>query len=184
MAETATAVALLFDDVELGGQLREALRERGARIVHEGALSTLSKQMLDTTGAEVLVVNLDEEAEDDIDRLYDVIDGDRPRVVFNDAAASRSLDGWDRARWARHLAVKVMAQGDLDPPRPQGAPVVPEVTDAVVMESPDTPHVAGLPESVPALAAFEAPNVSPVVGATAVESESLAANDEIGRAHV
>jgi len=71
-----------------------------------------------------------------------------------------------------------MARGDLAPPRPQGAPVVPEVTDAVVMESPDTPHVAGLPESVPALAAFEAPNVSPVVGATAVESESLAAELE------
>ena len=129
MAETATAVALLFDDVELGGQLRDALRERGARIVHEGALSTLSRQMIDSTGAEVLVVNLDDDAADDLDRLYEVIDGDHPRVVFNDAAASCALGGWDRARWARHLAVKVMAQGDLDPPRPQNAPAVPEVEE-------------------------------------------------------
>lgn len=193
MAETATAVALLFDDVELGGQLREALQERGARIVHEGALSTLDQQMLSTTGAEVLVVNLDEEAADDLDRLYDVIDGDRPRVVFNDAAASRALDGWDRARWARHLAVKVMAQGDLDPPRPLDAEAVPEapVVDAVVpeaahvavVESVDVPDVALPSESTPhvvePLMAFEPEAVTPqAVEATEVESESLAAELE------
>lgn len=183
MAETATAVALFFDDMDLGGQLREALRERGARIVHEGALSTLSKQMLDATGAEVLVVNLDEEAADDLDRLYDVIDGDKPRVVFNDAAASRSLDGWDRARWARHLAVKVMAQGDLDPPRPHDAPVVPEVVAPPVAE--DAVHSAVMGTDEPAWG-FASPvdTIEPVVvapqaiDATEVESESLAAELE------
>lgn len=184
MAETATAVALLFDDVELGGQLREALRERGARIVHEGALSTLSRQMLDTTRAEVLVVNLDEDAEDDLDRLYDLLDGDRPRVVFNDAAASRSLDGWDRARWARHLAVKVMAQGDLDPPRPIDAPAIPEVIAPVAVESAALPaamdaEVAALDFTSPVADAMElAPAAPQVSAATEVETESLAAELE------
>jgi chemosensory pili system protein ChpB (putative protein-glutamate methylesterase) len=184
MAETATAVALLFDDVELGGQLREALRERGARIVHEGALSTLSRQMLDTTRAEVLVVNLDEEAEDDLDRLYDLLDGDKPRVVFNDAAASRSLDGWDRARWARHLAVKVMAQGDLDPPRPLDAPAIPEVVAPVAVESTVLPPTMDAEEptwdltSPVADAMALAPAAPQVSAATEVESESLAAELE------
>ena len=188
MAETATAVALLFDDVELGGQLREALRERGARIVHEGALSTLDKQMLSNTGAEVLVVNLDEDADDDLDRLYDVIDGDRPRVVFNDAAASRSLNGWDRARWARHLAVKVMAQGDLDPPRPQDAPVVPEVAEPVLVESAEAPPVVIAEEPSPSFVATLEPiaptDIAPAeitpqaVEATEVQSETLAAELE------
>lgn len=188
MAETATAVALLFDDVELGGQLREALRERGARIVHEGALSTLDKQMLSSTGAEVLVVNLDEDAADDLDRLYDVIDGDRPRVVFNDAAASRSLDGWDRARWARHLAVKVMEQGDLDPPRPQDAPVVPEVAEPVLVESVEVPPVVIAEEPSPSFVAALEPivpteippaEITPqAVEATEVQSETLAAELE------
>jgi hypothetical protein len=188
MAETATAVALLFDDVELGGQLREALRERGARIVHEGALSTLDKQMLASTGAEVLVVNLDEDADEDLDRLYDVIDGDRPRVVFNDAAASRSLNGWDRARWARHLAVKVMAQGDLDPPRPQDAQAVPEVAEPVFVESAEVPAVVVAEEPLPTFAAALEPvalaEITPAeitpqaVEATEVQSESLAAELE------
>lgn len=121
MTDTLPAVALLFDDSELGGQLRAALQERGARIVHEGGVSEFSRELLDKVGADVVVVNLDDNADDALDRLYEVIDGDRPRVVFNDADASRGLDGWDRARWARHLAVKVLAMGDLDPPRPEGA---------------------------------------------------------------
>lgn len=124
MIDTVPAVALLFDDTELGGQLREALRERGARIVHEGGVASLSRELLQRVGADVLVVNLDDSADDALDRLYEVIDDDRPRVVFNDAQASRALVGWDRARWARHLAVKVMAEGDIDPPRPGGAPGV------------------------------------------------------------
>lgn len=122
MSEAATAVALLFDDAELGGHLRDALRERGAQIVHEGTLATLSREALQGSGAEVVVVNLDDQAVEVMDHLYDVIDSDRPRVVFNDAQASRGLDGWDRARWARHLAAKVMSLVDLDPPRPADAP--------------------------------------------------------------
>jgi len=121
MTDAAPAVALLFDDTDLGGHLREALHERGARIVHEGAVSSLSRELLQKVGAEVLVVNLDDSADDALDHLYEVIDGDRPRVVFNDAQASRALVGWDRARWARHLAVKVLAAGDVDPPRPEDA---------------------------------------------------------------
>src|ERR1700761_4419594 len=122
MSEAVTAVALLFDDAELGGHLRDALRERGARIVHEGTLAAISRDLLQGSGAEVVVVNLDDQAVDGLDHLYDVIDSDRPRVVFNDAQASRGLDGWDRARWARHLAAKVMSLVDLDPPRPADAP--------------------------------------------------------------
>lgn len=121
MTDTPPAVALLFDDSELGGQLRDALHERGARIVHEGGVAGLSRELLQQVGADVLVINLDDGADDALDQLYDIIDGDRPRVVFNDAQASRALDGWDRARWARHLAVKVLAVGDIDPPRPEHA---------------------------------------------------------------
>ena len=39
MVDARVAVALLFDDAELGGQLREALQEHGARIVHEGPVA-------------------------------------------------------------------------------------------------------------------------------------------------
>lgn len=177
MSEAATAVALLFDDAELGGHLRDALRERGARIVHEGPLASVNRQVLQSAGAEVVVINLDDDVVDDLDGFYDIIDGDHPRVVFNDAQASRRLDGWDRARWARHLAAKVMAQGDLDPPRPADAPAYqppvaelpvhvepvaePVASDMPVLPDMTMPEVDSEPEIVEA-PAFQADAATPV----------------------
>lgn len=132
MAE-ATAVALLFDDAELGAHLREALHERGASIVHEGGLADLSRALLDRIGADVVVINLDQTDDEVFDRLDESIQGDHPRVVFNEADSTRALDGWARARWARHLAAKVMARSDVDPPRPPAPPVAePELPEADV----------------------------------------------------
>ncbi|MDE2308795.1 MAG: chemotaxis protein CheB [Xanthomonadaceae bacterium] len=151
MTDPALSVVLLFDDTELGGQLREALQDCGARIVHEGGISGISRELLRELGAEVLVVNLDDTGDDALDQLYDVIDGDHPRVVFNDAQASRALAGWDRARWARHLALKVLAVGDVDPPRPQDARGI------------EMPRAAGAGEPVP----VDAPNEVTAAGAAA-----------------
>lgn len=162
MNQAAPAVALLFDDVDLGEQLREALNERGARIVHEGGMVTLTRELLDQSGAQVLVVNLDDSADDALDRLYEIIDGDKPRVVFNDAQASRKLTGWDRARWARHLAVKVLEIGEIDPPRPADALGIEDVTSAtlealIAKESAYAPVAAPEPQVV-----AEADAVTPV----------------------
>ncbi|TAL87994.1 MAG: chemotaxis protein CheB, partial [Rhodanobacter sp.] len=145
MTDTLPAVALLFDDTELGGHLRDALRERGARIVHEGEVSGASRELLQRVGADVVVVNLDEGMDDALDRWYELLDSDRPRVVFNDAQASRALVGWDRARWARHLAVKVLATGDIDPPRPEHAREVP--MPALVTSPVSAPTSTGTSES-------------------------------------
>ncbi len=169
MTELAPAVALLFDDTELGGHLRDALSERGARIVHEGEVSSLSRELLLDAGVDVLVVNLDDSADDALDHLYELIEGDRPRLVFNDAQASRTLLGWDRARWARHLAAKVLAIADVDPPRPE---------EARVVELPSTPPVqTAAPEPAEPVAAFADPDVEPVLAETLPESVPVSAQE-------
>ncbi|MFC5438132.1 chemotaxis protein CheB [Rhodanobacter umsongensis] len=177
MTDSAPAVALLFDDTELGKQLREALHERGARIVHEGGVSSLTRELLQQVGADVLVVNLDDSADDALDQLYEVIDGDRPRVVFNDAHASRTLIGWDRARWARHLAVKVLAMGDVDPPRPEDARTV-EAVQAAVLEpmsrDAEPAPVASIAEVAIASQPVRQPSAEPMVEMEAdIDAESV-----------
>ncbi len=197
MSAPSPAVALLFDDTELGGHLRDALSERGARIVHEGGVSSLSRELLDRSGAEVLVVNLDDAADDALDQLYAVIDGDHLRVVFNDAQASRGLAGWDRARWARHLAVKVLAAGDIDPPRPQAARGVDVAVSSTATAAATVPADApvdaavavaevpghAMPAALPSLAEPAPLPASEFVGdqpaeSVSAESESLAAELE------
>ncbi len=188
MTDAVPAVALLFDDTELGAQLRDALCERGARIVHEGGIASLSRQRLQEVGADVLVVNLDDTAEDALDQLYDLIDGDRPRMVFNDAQATRALAGWDRDRWARHLAVKVLQAGDIDPPRPIDAravdvPVAAKSTSAEVIAvegtSVDTDGEPTIDQALPASSASAAANAAlERVQRINSESESLSAELE------
>ncbi len=171
MAE-GTAVVLLFDDTDLGALLREVLQERGARIVHEGAPVELDRDLLARVGADVVVINLGDDIDEVMDRLDVAIEGDRPRVVFNEAESCRSLDGWARARWARHLAAKVLASEDVDPPRPAEAAYVfaAESQDQALADEIDVPVATD-----PAGSGSE-PNAH--AAEVAAESESLEAELE------
>lgn len=177
MVEAQPSVALLFDDAELGAHLRQVLQECGARIVHEGAVAGFDAQALHQHDPDVLVVNLDDEDDEAFERLFGMVDGDRPRLVLNDACASRGLSGWDRARWARHFAVKVLANGDIDPPRPADAqavtsmPVAATPVEATAPESESanafaleaaTPDFAASGSTAPAAASSEALAVEPI----------------------
>jgi two-component system chemotaxis response regulator CheB/chemosensory pili system protein ChpB (putative protein-glutamate methylesterase) len=114
----APGVAVVSADAELGTHLREALQALGARIVHEGGVDTTDPQTLAQSGADVVVVNLAPGGDEHLDALCAALEEGPQRVVFNDADVSRQLSGWDKARWARHLAVKLLGTGDVDPPRP------------------------------------------------------------------
>ena len=120
-----TAVALVSQARELGRHLRDALASMGTPIVYEASPSDLDLVALESSGARVVVVNLDPEVEEHLDEVYGLLEDDRYCVVFNDASASSSLSGWDQARWARHLASKIIGDANIDPPRPEGAEAVP-----------------------------------------------------------
>ena len=122
MASTSErpAVALLFDDQDSGLRLREALCERGAHIVLESRVDAFVPQQLTEHAADVVVLNLDPDDMDALDRVVDALDSSRQLLVLNDAEATRTLAGWDAARWARHLAAKILGT-DVDPPRPADA---------------------------------------------------------------
>ena len=78
----SVAVALLFDDVDLGRHLRTALSEHGARIAHEGPVSSFDVVKLRQAGVNVLVVNLDDSVDDTaLDLIYELVAaGDIPVV--------------------------------------------------------------------------------------------------------
>lgn len=156
MAETMASpgVALLFADADLGAHLREALVALGARIVYEGAAAQAQPEALAKSGADVVVVNLEPAEDEHFDRLHALLEQGSQRVVFNDAEASRNLSGWDKARWARHLAVKLIGSGDVDPPRP---------SDARQVEATQVHEEAAAPlESIP-LEPAAAPKTAPTL---------------------
>jgi two-component system chemotaxis response regulator CheB/chemosensory pili system protein ChpB (putative protein-glutamate methylesterase) len=131
MDDREPSVALLFDDAGLAAHLRDALVAHGARIVYESDLRAFAPAELVGSSADVVVVDLDDPSDSDLDRLYDTVEGGHPRLVFNDADASRNLAGWDRARWARHLAAKLVGTAPLDPPRPEDARAIEPRIEAI-----------------------------------------------------
>jgi two-component system chemotaxis response regulator CheB/chemosensory pili system protein ChpB (putative protein-glutamate methylesterase) len=119
-------VALLYEAGGTGGHLKDALNELGAAIVYESQASNLDRAALAGSGARIVVFNLDPDSDAQFDNVYDVLDQGGYEVVFNDGDASAQLSGWDQARWARHLAAKILHKPEMtEPPRPAWAESVP-----------------------------------------------------------
>lgn len=130
-------IALLSSSQGLHGHLKAALAEVGARVVYDAATAQFDRAALDASGARVVVVNLDPDADDDATPLDELLADASLHVVFNDAEVSSRLQGWDQARWARHLAAKILGAGEINPPRPAGAEAVPV---RVKPQSPEQPR--------------------------------------------
>ncbi|HEY6941860.1 chemotaxis protein CheB [Dokdonella sp.] len=156
-SSSAVAVALLYESSARTDHLRETLTALGAPIVYEAAAAALDREALARSQATVVIVNLEDEDSADLDDVYALLDDARYTVVFNDSGVSSELSGWDQARWMRHLAAKVLGEGDLDPPRPAGAEPVPlRARD----EAPAATHAGPPATSVPEAPAIEA--IAPV----------------------
>ncbi|MBP6690979.1 MAG: hypothetical protein KA162_01030, partial [Xanthomonadales bacterium] len=120
-----TPIALLYQAVALHEHLKRALTELGADVVYETETGKFDRASLESSGARVVVINLDPEVEEDIEQLDELLVDDALKVVFNDGEVSSRLEGWDAARWARHLASKILGVTDTNPPRPPGSEAIP-----------------------------------------------------------
>ncbi len=133
-ARHAVSVALLGPADPAREQLRLALVTLGAELVFEGEVREGAR--LAGHAPQVLIVNLEPGVEDDLDALQDLLDDPDTAVVFNEGEVSSQLTGWDLARWARHLAAKVLGVRDTLPPPPTGAERLP---DLALMPEPGRP---------------------------------------------
>ena len=114
-------VALVSREDAARAQLRDALDDFGATVVLEQDAAALDIGALRGSGASVVIVSLPADSDADIDALQPLLDDPGIAVVFDESTVSSQLNGWDLARWARHLAAKVMGSTDTDPPRPLGS---------------------------------------------------------------
>lgn len=139
MAEVAVRVALLARPGDARDQLRRALAELGAELVAEGDPAELDPGQVAGQSPNVVLVSLEPAIEDALDRFDDLLATAGVEVMYDDAEVTRQLDGWDLARWARHLAAKLVGT-DVLPPPPGGADPLPEM-DLSTLEpgAPPTP---------------------------------------------
>ena len=156
-------VALVFGDAGSVDHLRELVADR-VRIVYETSATDFNAERLTASGATAALVNLD--GCEWLDAIEAHLNDAGLAVVFNDPEISGKLDGWERARWLRHLTAKLSGHTDYDPPRPAAAAPSQAAND----EFESGPEPALAPEPVAAAPAVVERPLSPS------EIESLTAD--------
>jgi chemotaxis response regulator CheB len=138
MLESPVRVALLARPGDARDQLRRALAELGAQLVAEGDPAELDPGTVAGEKPTVVLVSLEPAVEESLERFDDLLAAPGIEVMYDDAEVTRGLDGWDLARWARHLAAKLVGS-DLLPPAPSDADHLPVVDLSMEPGAPRTP---------------------------------------------
>lgn len=152
-------IALLYSDEALLAHVEQTLAAMRVPVVYRAAIEKVDNAALAGARPEIALINLDDRCGDKLDAVTAALDAAGVPIVFNDADISNGLEGWGRARWARHLCAKLCGKDDVDPPRPTQA-----VAASPVIATPEV-ALAEMP-SAPAPVAEESP-------AAAVEIEGL-----------
>ncbi|RPE75455.1 chemotaxis protein CheB [Vulcaniibacterium tengchongense] len=162
MTDAARRVVLLARPGTARDRLRAALADAGAQLVLEADPTVLASDELLAAAPQVVVVALDAATEDALDRFDPVLHADGVEVLFEEAELAARREGWEAARWVRHLAAKLHGHGDVLPPghEPEDAPV-PEPAAPAAAEPGDASAVApAAGHAVPAEPTFAVPAAS------------------------
>ena len=109
-------IALVFGDEAAVAHVREAMVDH-ADIVYAAPAAEFDASRQLSAGATAALVNLD--GGDWLDDVETKLHAAGIAVVYNDPEISQSLEGWERARWLRHLVAKLRGSREVDPPRPE-----------------------------------------------------------------
>ena len=115
MAE-ARRVALLARPGTACERLQSALQEAGAELVLVADPTRADADGVRAAGAQAVLVALEPQVEDALDRFDAVLGDPAITVIFDEAELAAQREGWDAARWVRHLAVKLGGREDVLPP--------------------------------------------------------------------
>ncbi|QSX73475.1 chemotaxis protein [Lysobacter arenosi] len=180
MSESSRRAVLLARPGAACERLRSALSDAGTQLVLEADPTTLDPSALGLAAPQVIVVALDAVTEDAIERFDPVLADPAVEVIYEEAALAASREGWDLARWSRHLSAKLQGHGDVLPPghEPEGE----GDGDAFVAPEPArvaAPVAVATAETVASPVVVAAPIPAPAPVAAPVETMALSPFDPV-----
>lgn len=113
-------VALLARPGAARDRLRAMLDEAGVACVLDADPTAVGVSALVDADPNVVLIAIDAATEDVLERFDSVIGNSSVDVIFEEAEFVVSRQGWDAARWQRHLVAKLQRHGDVLPPAPMG----------------------------------------------------------------
>lgn len=117
----ARRVALLARPGGARERLQAALQDAGAEVVLVVDPTASDAAGVRAAGANAVLVALEPLVEDALDRFDEVLADPAITVIFDEADLAAQREGWDAARWVRHLAAKLGGHADVLPPGAEAA---------------------------------------------------------------
>ncbi len=111
-----TRVALLAREGVACERLQVALREAGAELVLIADPANSDVAGIRAAGAQAILIAMEPQVEDALDRYETLLADPQMTVIFEDAEIAAKREGWDAARWSRHLAAKLHRHDNVLPP--------------------------------------------------------------------
>lgn len=134
MTVEAPRVALLARPGVASDRLQEVLAEAGVVSVLRADPTQLDAPDLIASDPQVVLVALDAATEDVLARFDAVLGDPAINVIYEEADLAAGREGWDAARWKRHLVAKLQGHKDVLPP---GAEPMPSMeADIAPVQSP------------------------------------------------
>lgn len=116
MTDGARRVALLARPGAARDRLEQVLRDAGAEVVLVADPTTTATDELAASGADAVLVALEPAIEDALEGYDGVLADPAMTVIYDEAELAATREGWDAARWTRHIAAKLHRHGDVLPP--------------------------------------------------------------------
>lgn len=109
-----TVTVLLAAPCEARDALRAALQSTRHALIEVDPLSSDAQSVLKHSPQNVVVL-LDGNSEDALDKFDSVLADPSIRLLFEEASVVTARQGWDSARWSRHLSAKLIGSNDVLP---------------------------------------------------------------------
>lgn len=97
-------------------RLRDALQQAGAEVVLVADPSAIAVDAVLAAEPDSVLVALDPAIEMQLERFGAVLGDPAITVIFDEAELAARREGWDAARWSRHLHAKLYGHDDVLPP--------------------------------------------------------------------
>ena len=138
LTSTATRVALLARPGVACERLHAALQQAGADIVLVADPADSDADGVRAVGAQAILIALEPQVDAALDR-YDALLADPGiTVIFDEADLAAQREGWDAARWSRHLAAKLHRHQQVLPPGMEAETLEPASETLKIYERPES----------------------------------------------
>src|SRR5690606_22777930 len=116
VSEAPKRVALLARPGPACDNLQSALRQAGADLVLVADPTAGDPAAVLAASPQAVLVALEPSVEDALDGFDAVLQAPSMIVIYDEVAVAAKREGWDAARWVRHLAAKLGGHQDVLPP--------------------------------------------------------------------